>query len=296
MNADEAGAAGGLLEVCAASAALRSRPSEDAPLQTELLRGERFRAIDCRAGWLAGRADLDDYQGYVSEGALRPVQADPTHRVAVRAALLYPDPDAKAEAAGVAWLGSRLSITECRAYQFVRTHDGHWVSANHVERLDHPGSDPVSAALRLSGTPYLYGGRTGAGLDCSALVQLAFQSAGIPAPRDSEPQFRLLGTALADNQPPERNDLAFWEGHVGIMIDQQMLLHANAHHMAVAEESITAARERLAGKGVAWLGMRRVDAAASVRHRSRYGGRNSAGAETPGNCPGRYRKRSSGSP
>ena len=98
-------------------------------------------------------------------------------------------------------------------------------------------------------------------------MQLAFQSAGIAAPRDSGPQFRMLGTRMDDNKSPERNDLAFWEGHVGIMIDERTLLHANAHHMAVADEPFTDARKRLADNGVTWFGMRRVDAAAEVRPR-----------------------------
>ncbi len=267
MNTGRPGSGTCLLEVCTASAALRSEPDPGAPLQTELLRGERFLAIDCRAGWIAGRADLDAYPGFVPEAALRPAQTEPTHRVAVPATLLYLEPDAKAEAAGVAWLGSRLSVTECREKRFVRTADGFWVPALHLKQLGIHGFDPAGVAMRLLGTPYLYGGRTGAGLDCSALVQLAFQSAGIAAPRDSGPQFRMLGTRMDDNKSPERNDLAFWEGHVGIMIDEQLLLHANAHHMAVADEPFTDARKRLADNGVTWFGMRRVDAAAEVRPR-----------------------------
>ena len=257
-DGDEADPRFELLEVCAQSAPLRSRPDADAPLQTELLRGERFRAVGRQGEWFSGEAEIDGYEGHVATRVLRPAGPEPTHRVRARATLLYFEPDATSESAGIAWLGSRLAISDHRDGSFAETVDGHWVPADHLQPLRHHASDPAAVAERCAGAPYLYGGRTGTGLDCSALIQLALQAAGIPAPRDSGPQSRLLGTPVAEGQPLRRNDLAFWEGHVGILLDQRTLLHANAHHMAVASEPLDAARNRLREREVDWLGIRRL--------------------------------------
>ena len=247
-----------LLEVCAESAPLRSRPDADAPLQTELLRGERFRAAGRHGEWFSGEAELDGYEGHIAAEVLRPAGPEPTHRVGARATRLYLEPDAKSETAGIAWLGSRLVIADRRDGPFAGTADGHWVPVDHLEPLLHRAPDPAAVAERLAGAPYLYGGRTGAGLDCSALIQLALQAAGISAPRDSGPQSRSLGTPVTESQPLRRSDLVFWEGHVGILLDRHTLLHANAHHMAVASEPLDAARKRIGEREVAWLGIRRI--------------------------------------
>ena len=259
----------GLLEVCDRSAPLRSAPCPSAPLQTELLRGERFRPMGRQGNWIEGRAELDGYEGHVPAESLRPAGPRPTHRVAARTTLLYHEPDARSEAMAVAWLGSLLSISDRIEGSFVELIDGQWAAASHVEPLNHRTPDPAGVATRLTGAPYLYGGRTGAGLDCSALVQLALQAAGIPAPRDSGPQFQSLGTLLPDGQPILRNDLAFWEGHVGILLGGRELLHANAHHMAVAVEPFDDARKRLQERQVAWLGIRRIDGIGKPAHARR---------------------------
>ena len=263
--ADHSGSVGkaspgsGLLEVCDRSAPLRSAPCPGGPLQTELLRGERFRPMGRHANWILGRAELDGYEGHVPAESLRPAGPRPNHRVAARATLLYHEPEARSGAMAIAWLGSLLSISDRMDGPFVELTSGQWVASSHLEPLNHRAPDPSGVAERLRGAPYLYGGRTGARLDCSALVQLALQAAGIPAPRDSGPQYQSLGTPVPDGQPLLRNDLAFWEGHVGILLGGRALLHANAHHMAVAVEPFDDATKRLQERQVAWLGIRRID-------------------------------------
>ena len=257
-------AGGRLLEVSADTAPLRTAPGPDAPLATELLRGERIRVAGAApgevGGWVAGRAELDGYAGHLPAGTLRPPGPPATHRVTARAALLYARPDAKAETVGIAWLGSLLALGDGRVDGFAATLDGSWVPLGPLLPLPEPAADPAAIAFRLLGAPYRYGGRSGAGLDCSALVQLALQAAGIPAPRDSGPQWRALGAAVAEADR-RRGDLAFWDGHVGILLDADTLLHANAHHMAVAAEPWARARARLDRSRVAWRGLRRLPGA-----------------------------------
>lgn len=256
-----------LLEVAAEVAPLRSGPGADEPLQTELLRGERFLAATRCGAWVAGSAVIDGYAGHVPHAALRLAGPDPTHRVLARATLLYREPKATAEVEGIAWLGSRFRIAEEVDSSFLRTAEGHFVAREHLAPIAARVADPTSIAERFLGAPYRYGGRTGAGLDCSALVQLSLQAAGIDAPRDSAPQSSTLGRRLTHGEPLQRNDLAFWEGHVGMLLDEESLLHANAHHMAVAAEPFREARRRLAERSVAWLGMRRLDGIGASGHR-----------------------------
>jgi cell wall-associated NlpC family hydrolase len=119
----------------------------------------------------------------------------------------------------------------------------------HLALLDRPAADWVSEAERLLGAPYLWGGRTPMGIDCSGLVQQALHGAGHPCPRDSDQQARALGRALDAGTPPRRGDLLFWRGHVGVMLDGSRLLHANIHHMAVAVEPLAEAVARIEGNG-----------------------------------------------
>ncbi len=259
--------AAGLFRVRFGSAPLRSGPGPEWPLQTELLRGERFRIAAQVDDWVLGTALRDGYEGYVPAGTLALALGVPaTHRVSRRATLLYREPDATAETAGIAWLGSLLTAYGTASERnFFKTGQDLWVPGCHLAPVGCAEPDPAGVAERLVGVPYCYGGRTGAGMDCSALVQLALQAAGVDAPRDSGPQQRTLGTPVPESETRKRNDLAFWDGHVGILLGPDTLLHANAFHMAVAIEPFEEARKRLEDKRVAWRGIRRIDA---IRARS----------------------------
>jgi cell wall-associated NlpC family hydrolase len=123
-----------------------------------------------------------------------------------------------------------------------------FLPASHLAPLDHRETDFVAVAERFLGTPYLWGGKTNYGLDCSGLVQLALTACGIRCPRDSDMQERALG-ALVDMKNLRRGDLVFWKGHVAIVRDPKTFLHANAFHMAVAVEPIAEAIARIAGAG-----------------------------------------------
>jgi len=193
------------------------------------------------------RDETTGYVGYVSDHTLAS-WAEPTHRVTARATLLFDEPNFKTPRPVAISCGSLLRIigTEGR---FARTHDGRYVPAHHLTPLDQPQPDLAATAEHLLGTPYLWGGNSAFGIDCSGLVQLACQGAHIPCPGDSDQQMAVLGTELPQGTPPKRNDLMFWKGHVALLYDAQTLIHANAGAMSVALEPLNEAVKRIDSQG-----------------------------------------------
>ncbi len=153
-------------------------------------------------------------------------------------------------------LGARLTVIGTREPFAVVTGVAglaeSFVWADHLAPLAEAGGDPVDVAERLLHAPYLWGGKQSLGLDCSGLVQIAFDACGLAAPRDSDMQAAGLGRALTDNEAKgnlRRGDLVFWKGHVGLMQDGERLIHANGHHMLVASEPLAEAVARIEAKG-----------------------------------------------
>ncbi|WP_319936759.1 C40 family peptidase [Thermohalobaculum sediminis] len=223
-------------------------------LDTELLLGERFDVIEHSGGWCRGHAALDGYAGHVPAEALAPLGPEPTHRVAHLMTHLYAEPDIKTRPQAVLSYGARLAVVgTCGAAgtraPMARLARGGHVMAEHLESLARPAPDWVAEAERLVGVPYLWGGRSSFGIDCSGLVQVARQAAGHACPRDSGVQATALGATLPPGAAPRRGDLFFWRGHVGVMLDGTRLLHANAHHMAVAIEPLAEAVGRIETAG-----------------------------------------------
>ena len=227
---------------------------------SQLLFGEAFRVIDERDGFAFGQSQRDGYCGYVLAGALARQEA-PTHWVAVPATHLYPKPRLKAPPDVAIFFGSLVRVT-AEADGFRRISTGHFVPAGHLQPLRARFADTVGVADLFLGTPYLWGGCSRWGIDCSGLVQQALLACGIDCPRDSDQQ-RGLGRALEPGETLARGDLVFWPGHVGIMADAETLLHANAHHMAVAYEPLAEAEAPIAataggeGTGRGQIAMRR---------------------------------------
>lgn len=236
--------------VVAAVAPLRRRPACDAPLDTEALFGETLRVYDTDAeGWSFVQLDADQYVGYVPSDVLAPPDpAGPTHKVAALRTFLFPGPDIKLPPLAALPGGSRVSVRDLRG-AFAVTPDG-FVPAVHLVPVDVRVPDFVAEAARFLGTPYLWGGRSSLGIDCSGLVQAALAACGVAAPRDSDMQEAALGVEVPADTPPARGDLLFWPGHVAIAEGPDTLLHANAFHMAVAREARTAALERISGAGL----------------------------------------------
>jgi cell wall-associated NlpC family hydrolase len=254
-----------LREVIEPQASVRRSPSPEAPLDTEALKGERVTVEETNAeGWCRGRLAADGYTGWLPTYALATPGPAATHKVAVPRTLVFPGPSIKLPPIEGLSLGCRLAIARIEA-PFAVTHSGGYVAARHLMRLDVVEPDMIAVAERLLHVPYLWGGKTSLGLDCSALVQIALTACGLPCPRDSIMQEQALGVPLSparDLPDLRRGDLLFWPGHVAIARDRDTLIHANAFHMAVAIEPIGAAIARIAAAGGVLRSVRRLGAAA----------------------------------
>jgi cell wall-associated NlpC family hydrolase len=244
-------------------AQIRNKPSFDAPVDTEALFGEVLVIYEIADGWAWVQILRDGYVGYTSVDAISSDVEWPTHRVKAIGTFVYPEPDIKKPPLAHLSLNSALRVAE-RVDDFYRLTSGGYVHMRHVAGEENFARDFVDVAERFIGTPYLWGGRTRLGIDCSGLVQIALEAAGIPAPRDSDMQRAELGNDVLireDYEGVQRGDLVFWPGHVGIMVDGLMLLHANAHHMAVTHETLPEAIERIAKTGDRPTAIKRLDAA-----------------------------------
>jgi cell wall-associated NlpC family hydrolase len=247
-------------QILAEVADLKRQPRPDAPVDTQLLFGETVRVFDDDAeGWSWVRAERDGYVGYVATRVLGRTLWPPTHRVIVNRTFIYPGPDMKLPIQGALPLDARVGVTETRD-TFVRLASGGYVVGAHIAPLAQPAPDFVAIAEQLAGTPYLWGGKSPGGIDCSGLVQLAMSVADRSIGRDTDMQERD-GSLFAVDPAAElrRGDLVFWKGHVGIMLDAERLLHANGHHMLVKAEPLRAAQDRiLASTGLPISSVRRL--------------------------------------
>ncbi len=234
------------MRVATPSAFLRGRPDEKAEALTELLFGEDVSVSFSRADWAEVESLVDGYKGFMLASALTQPISDPTHRISALRTHVYPEPSMKTPALGVL---SFLSPVRPGAERngFAEIAPGAWIYTRHLAQVGPIESDIVKTATRFLETPYLWGGRTAFGLDCSALVQLSLAAAGIAAPRDSGPQRCALGQRVLGDAPPRRGDLVFWPGHVAIATDDGNVVHANAHTMTVAIEPYIAVAERAGG-------------------------------------------------
>jgi len=250
---------GYLYEVIEPQAPLRREPRPDASLETEALKGERVTIFDANGeGWAWGQLATDGYVGWLPYNALAPAGAAPTHKVRALRTLVFPGASIKLPPLEALPLGARLAIARIEDRMAV-TQSGAYVPAAHLAPLDENESDFVAVAERFLGTPYLWGGKTALGLDCSGLVQVALTACGVSCPRDSDMQEDALGMAVAaDLSALRRGDLIFWKGHVAIVRDRGSLLHANAYHMAVAIEPITEAVVRIRNAGSEITSIRRI--------------------------------------
>ena len=234
--------------VIAPVADLRLKPDIAAGIDTQLLRGEQIRIFERRDGWAWVQAESDGYVGYMSGNCLVSPVRKVTHRITQPRTFVYPEPDMKRPCGEALSMGSAILVAgeaETRGTRYLLMDGGGAVIAAHCAPLGTASTgDYVAVATRLLETPYLWGGKSAFGIDCSGLVQLSMMMTGRPAPRDSDMQAAGLGVEIGFDELC-RGDLVFWKGHVAIMEDEDTIIHANGHTMSVAREGLKAAVERI---------------------------------------------------
>ena len=241
--------AGRPVHVVAPVADLRRAPRPDAPLDTQALFGDAATCFDIHEGWAWVQLAVDGYVGYVPAADLAPGDLAATHDVAVLRTFVYPRPDMKTPPLSALPLGAACQVVAVDG-AYAQLGSSGYVFAAHLRARDAgPADDFVAWAERFIGTPYLWGGTSPLGLDCSGLVQTSLRLAGRVVPRDTDMQEASAGSALPTEAATRRGDLVFWAGHVGIMRDEGMLLHANGHHMLVASEPLATAHTRIDASG-----------------------------------------------
>ncbi|WP_315753453.1 MULTISPECIES: C40 family peptidase [unclassified Bradyrhizobium] len=252
---------GEMLVVVDSIAPLRQQPFSGAELATQALRGERITIYDRNGeGWAWGQLAADGYVGWLPESALAAPAAAPTHKISALRSFAFPGPSIKLPPVETLLMGSTIAVTREEA-SFVVTAEGWFVPQQHVTSLDAIEHDYVAVAERFVGTPYLWGGKSSLGIDCSGLVQVALNAAGMECPRDSDMQLAALGRVLDDQERAQlrRGDLIFWKGHVAIVRDADTIVHANAFHMATRIEPTRGAIARIQAGGSDVLAIKRLD-------------------------------------
>ena len=238
-------------EISDAIAPVRCAPSPDAELSTQALKGERATIYDRNGeGWAWGQLNSDGYVGWLPDRALAKPAGKPTHKVTGLRTFAFPGPSIKLPPVETLVMGAMIDVTRDEG-SFVVTRESWYLPRRHVGPIDSRAADFVAIAEQFTGTPYLWGGKSSLGVDCSGLVQVSLNAAGTGCPRDSDMQQDGLGRALDSREARKlrRGDLIFWKGHVAIVRDADTIVHANAHHMATVIENTSEAITRIKAAG-----------------------------------------------
>jgi cell wall-associated NlpC family hydrolase len=229
------------------AAAIRKAPESDAEQQDQIIFGEAFDVLALDGAFAFGQARRDGYVGYVYRAALMPGVVEPTHWVSALRTYAFSKPDLKSAPVGLYTLNSLVRV-KAKEGHYVRAQGTGWLIRDHLTPIGVTADDGVALAEAFRHAPYQWGGRESAGLDCSGLVQQALYAEGKAGPRDTDMQAGLVGTEISADAL-RRGDLVFWRGHVAVMLDERLILHANAHHMATEIEPLAVALARIKGAG-----------------------------------------------
>jgi Bacterial dipeptidyl-peptidase Sh3 domain/NlpC/P60 family len=247
-------------EISDAIAPLRERPSSDAMLLTQALKGERVTIYDRNGeGFAWGQLVSDGYVGWLPDRALAKPVAAPTHKIIALRTFAFPGPSIKLPPLDTLPMGTTVTVKR-EDGAFAVTREGWYLPLPHLGKLDWHERDFVGVAEQFIGTPYLWGGKTSLGIDCSGLIQVALNAAGTGCPRDSDMQRDGLGRALnpVESQKLQRGDLIYWNGHAAIVRDTNSIVHANAHHMATKIENTRDAIARIKAAGNEVVAIKRL--------------------------------------
>jgi Bacterial dipeptidyl-peptidase Sh3 domain/NlpC/P60 family len=252
---------GEVFEIADGLAPLREGPSSDAMQISQALKGERVTIYDRNGeGFAWGQLNSDGYVGWLPDRALAKPLAMPTHKVTALRTFAFPGPSIKLPPVETLSMGAMLTVTR-EDGAFAVTREGWYLPRPHLGGIGAMAADFVAVAERFVGTPYLWGGKSSIGIDCSGLVQVALNAAGTGCPRDSDMQRDGLGRALsaAEAKHLQRGDLIFWKGHAAIVRDADSIVHANAHHMAAVVENTRDAIARIKAAGNEIAAIKRLD-------------------------------------
>ena len=230
------------MNIITSSAYMKCTNSMSSHLETECLFGETIEILDRNLNWVYCRLDTDGYHGWLQEYNLGQLDKI-THRVLALRTYIYKEASPKSNVVMHLTLGSQLCIEQiedewAKTYFLVNNIiEVGYIPTKHIVEIGHKVSDWVSVAESLEGTPYKWGGRDTVGLDCSALLQLAYQTYGEILPRNTSEQVNFKKPNIIIDKL-KRGCVVFWEGHVGIMVDRFNCIHANAYHMKTIIEPL----------------------------------------------------------
>ena len=237
------------MNVIKPSVPMRSNPDQTSSLETECLFGETITILDNYLDWYYCELLTDNYCGWVKKKHFgEKVQS--SHRVVSNRSYLFKSNDVKSGCFNYLPLGSQICVEDFDDF-WAKVYLGHnqdhktaYIPKKHIIKNGEKIKDWVSIAEKLIGTPYVWGGRNSIGLDCSALLQLSYQTYGENIPRNSSDQSLLNKKVIMNKDKLERGFVIFWKGHVGIMVDEIYCVHANAFHMEVSIEPLINILER----------------------------------------------------